>query len=152
MCHIMVYGSNYLRKYWQTIHFFAVNNMANMVIIPWWCYESWWPWQETWPPCRHHGMIMTVFLHYHGMIMARAWQGSHVFPTRDAWEKVNSKVWSYIGFNFKIFLFFSSQMHQLLCFFKRLSHICQSKSFEVFKFQHLPNQKLSNESDFHPRL
>ena len=95
VCHIMVYGSNYLRKHWQTIHFFLKKHgkydyhsiimvwiVENMVIIPSSCRESWWPCQETWPPCRHHGMIMTMFRHDHGMIMARSWHGSHVFPTR----------------------------------------------------------------------
>ena len=83
--HIMVYGSNYLRKQWQTIHFFSkkygkhddhtmimVCIMENMVTIPWSCHESSQSFQETWPPYRHHGMIMTMFRHDHGKIMA--WQ------------------------------------------------------------------------------
>ena len=31
---------------------------------------------------RYAGMIMTMFRHDHGMIMARSWHGSHVFPTQ----------------------------------------------------------------------
>ena len=57
--------------------------MENMVILPWSSHESWRTCQETWPPCRHHGMVMTMFRHDHTMIMARSWHGSHVFPTRD---------------------------------------------------------------------
>ena len=75
--------------------------MENMVIILWSCHESWRPCQETRPPCRHHGiimtmfcrrhnmitamfcrhhgMIMTMFCHNHVMIMARSRHGSHVF-------------------------------------------------------------------------
>ena len=34
-------------------------------------------------PCRHLGMILTMFRHDHGMIMARSWHDSHVFPTRE---------------------------------------------------------------------
>ena len=93
VCHIMVYCSNYLRKYWQTIHFLSEKKhdehtmimvwiMENMVVTPWSCHESWLPCQETSPPCRHHGMVMTMFRHDHGMIMARSWYGSHVFPNR----------------------------------------------------------------------
>ena len=29
----------------------------------------------------HVGMVMTKFRHDHGMITARSWHGSHVFPT-----------------------------------------------------------------------
>ena len=38
--------------------------------------------QEIWPPCRHHGMVMAMFHHAHGTIMARSWHGSHIFPTQ----------------------------------------------------------------------
>ena len=86
VCHIMVYGSNYWRKRWQTIHFFFKKKhgkhddhniiivwiMENMVIIPRSSHESWRLWPEIWPPCRHHGMVTTMFRHDHGMIMA--WQ------------------------------------------------------------------------------
>ena len=41
--------------------------MENIVIIPWPSHESWRPCQEIWPPCCHHGTIMTVFCHDHGM-------------------------------------------------------------------------------------
>ena len=72
------------RKTWKTwwSYYDHVWIMQNMVIIPWSCRESWWPCQETWLPCRHHGMIVTMFRHDYGMIMARSWHGSHVFPTR----------------------------------------------------------------------
>ena len=96
VCHIKVNGSNYLRKHGQANHSFSkqkrgkhddhtmimVGIIENMVIIPWSCHESWRPCQETWPPCRHHGIIMTMFRHDDGMIMARSWHGSYVFPTR----------------------------------------------------------------------
>ena len=58
--------------------------MENVVIIPWLCHASWQSCQQTWPPCRHHGMIMTMFRHDLGMIMARSFHGSHVFPNRVA--------------------------------------------------------------------
>ena len=92
VCHMNIYGSNYLTKHWQAIHFFQKKHgkhddhtmivvwiMENMVIIPWSCHKSWQPRQETWSPCRHHGMIMTMFHHDHGKIMA--WQPC--FPTQD---------------------------------------------------------------------
>ena len=60
--------------------------MENMVITPWSCHESWRLCQEIWLPCRHLGMIMTMFRHDHGIIKARSWYGSHVFPTREALE------------------------------------------------------------------
>ena len=37
----------------------------------WLSYISW-LWYKSWRPCRHHGMIMTMFRHDHGMMMA--WQ------------------------------------------------------------------------------
>ena len=37
---------------------------------------------KKWPPCRHHGIIMTMFRYDRGMIMARSWHGTHVFPTK----------------------------------------------------------------------
>ena len=93
VCHTMKYGSNYLRKHWQTTHFsqkkYGIHDdqtmimvwiMENMVIILW----SWWPCQETWPPCRHPGMVMTMSRHDHGMIMTRSCHGSHVFSTKVA--------------------------------------------------------------------
>ena len=84
VCHIIVYDTNYSRKNWQNILFFFQKKhgkhddhtiimrwiMENMVIIPWSCHESWRPCWETWPPCRYQGMIMTMFRHDHGMIMA----------------------------------------------------------------------------------
>ena len=74
-CHITVYGSNHLRKQWQTIHFLPEKTWKT-----WGSYhESRRPCQETWRPCRHHGMIMAMFRHDH-LIMARSWHGSHVFP------------------------------------------------------------------------
>ena len=94
-CHINVYGNNYLRKQWPTIHSFKkymentiiiprswYESWRSMVIIPWSSHESWQPCQETWPPCRHHGMILIMFRHDQGIIMARSWHGSHIFPTR----------------------------------------------------------------------
>ena len=89
----MVYRSNYLRKHWQTILFFRKKHgkhndhtmiiiwiMENMVIIPWSCHESWRPWQETCLPCRQHGIIMAMFRHDHGKIMA--WQPCFSNPGR----------------------------------------------------------------------
>ena len=79
---------------WENIDkqsFLFKKSMENMMIMPWSCYESWRPCQETWRPCRHHGMIMTMFRHDHGMIRARSWHGSHVFPTLDILEKILTK-------------------------------------------------------------
>ena len=55
---IMVYGSSYLRKPWQAIHFLQ-KKVENMMIIPWSCHESWRPCHKTWSSCRHHGKVMT---------------------------------------------------------------------------------------------
>ena len=64
VCHKILYGSKYIRKYWQTTTHFSPKKKET---IPWSSHESWRPCQETWRPCRHHGMIMTMFRHDHGM-------------------------------------------------------------------------------------
>ena len=66
-CHILVYSSNYLRIVYKLSIFFSKKIMENMAIIPWSFHEWWRPCQETWQPCRHHGMIMIMFRHDHGM-------------------------------------------------------------------------------------
>ena len=41
---------------------------------------------------RHHGIIMNMFRHYHGMIMARSWHDKYVFPTRERlWKEKFAK-------------------------------------------------------------
>ena len=74
VCHIMVYGSNYLRNHWQPMQNFSKKQhgkrddatwiMENMVIIPWSCHESWQPCQETWLPCRHPIFCLTFCSHF----------------------------------------------------------------------------------------
>ena len=52
----------------------------------WWSYHDHGmiqPCQETWPPFRHHHLTITIFRQDHGMMMAKSWHGSHVFPNRD---------------------------------------------------------------------
>ena len=95
MWYITLYGSNYWRTEWQTIHFFRNKHhekhddhtmimvwiRENMTIIPWSYNELGRPCQEAWSPCRHHGVIMTMFGHDHGcMVIAKSWPGNYVFP------------------------------------------------------------------------
>ena len=82
---------------------FFSKHMENMMIILWSWYESWgkkvirpWSCQKSWQQCeeawqswRQHGMIMTMFLKDHGMIMVRWWHGSHVFPTREEFGEID---------------------------------------------------------------
>ena len=43
---------------------------------------AWYDHGDSFSPCCHHGMIITMFLHDHGLITGRSWHGSHVFPTQ----------------------------------------------------------------------
>ena len=96
VCHIMIYGSNHLRKQWQTTQLLFKKKMEkyddytmvmvwimeNIVIIPWSCIESWWPCQETWPSSWHdHGKTI-------------AWQPC--FSNPDAFRSTASKYFSLI--------------------------------------------------------
>ena len=60
VCYLIVHGINYLRKTWQRNPFFFQKT-----------WKVWWLCQESWSLCRHHGMIVTIFRHDHGKIMAR---------------------------------------------------------------------------------
>ena len=56
----------------------------------WSFHESWRPYEQTWLPCRHHGMVLTMFRHDHRTILARSWYGSNILPTWVHFEKFQS--------------------------------------------------------------